>query len=169
MKKLVFAAATMFMLSMGFMSCTGNKTNEAENSASTEASTEMSTEASAETSAAPETEATSFAELIKSNEGKNALDAKLFDNEVFKNRVKALAAAEFDSIMANFNTQTPITGENGIYKMTGGRAHNVPEFLTTIIYDANNDNLNITIEKSGKITTLKEKEEIKMTETLKKK
>ena len=158
MKKLVIFAIAM--LSMSFVACNPNKANDAQTSE------EISAVAATTDSAAQDT---AFAALLKSNEGKTALDAKLLDNEAFTARVKALAGAEYDSIVANFNTQTPIVSENGIYKLAGGRAHSVPAFNTTIIYDANKDNLNIQIEKSGKTNVLKEKEEIKMTDALKSK
>jgi hypothetical protein len=158
MKKLVLLAIAM--LSMGFMACNGNKAGEAQSSAETSEATSAQ---------ATEVADSAFATIIKSNEGKTALDAKLFEDSVFTARVKALAGAEYDSIVANFNTQTPIVSENGIYKLSGGKAHAVPEFKTTIIFDSNADNLNIQIEKMDKKNVLKEKDEIKMTETLMKK
>lgn len=153
MRKLMYFAAVL--LSMGFMACNNGKTNAPKQSEDTVAMTDTT-----------DTTAGDFKEIITSNEGKTALDAKLFDNETFTARLKTLAGAEYDSIVANFNTQTPIMSEEGIYKFTGGKAHAVPEFNTTILYDSNNDNLNVIIEKNDKRTLLKEKDEIKITKTL---
>lgn len=158
MKKLVILAIAA--LTMSFMACNGNKANNAQTANEENDTTAISDSA---------VQDTAFAALLKDNEGKTALDAKLLDNETFTARVKALAGAEYDSIVANFNTQSPIVSENDIYKLSGGRAHSVPEYNTTIVYDAQNDNLNILIDKMGEITVLKEKEEIKMTDTLKSK
>ena len=150
-----FAAA---LLCAGMVSCNNGKTANAESADSTNTVTETT-----------DTLGADFKSVLAANEGKTAGDAKLFENEAFTSRLKELAGAEYDSIVANFNTQTPITSENGVYKLTGGRAHEVPAFNTTIVYDSNNDNLNLIISKLDKKNLLKEKEEIKMSETLEKK
>ena len=162
MKKLLILSIAA--LSMSLVACNGKKAadSQTDNAAS-------DTTAVVPDSAAQQQQDTAFAALLKGNEGKTALDAKLLENETFIARVKSLAGAQYDSIVANFNTQAPIVSENGVYKLSGGRAHSVPAFNTTIVYDSQNDNLNIMIEKSGETTVLKEKDEIKMTDALKSK
>ena len=156
MKKIMYFAAAL--LCTGMVSCNNGKTTNAENVDSTNMAIETI-----------DSSGTNFKSLLTDNEGKTAEDAKLFENKAFTSRVKELTGSEYDSIVANFNTQTPITSENGVFKLTGGRAHEVPAFNTVIVYDSNNDNLNVIINKLDKKNVLKEKEEIKMTETLEKK
>ncbi|QBJ88152.1 hypothetical protein DDI74_18720 [Chryseobacterium gleum] len=72
-------------------------------------------------------------------------------------------------MVKNFNVEGPIASENGIYKLTGCKQHDCPGYATSIYYDAKNDNLNVSIDKNGKVTDFAEKGKITVSESLKSK
>lgn len=111
----------------------------------------------------------SLVQVMQNAQGKTALDAQLFSDSTFAGRMKSLTGADYDSIVANFNTQTPVVVADSVYKLTGGRAHEVPAYMTTILYDAKADNLNVIISRDGKPDRrFSEKTEIDVPEALKK-
>ena len=105
--------------------------------------------------------------IITNNIGKYPHDIKLFENKDFADRVKKITGAQYDEIFKNFNVESQIVSENGIYKVTGCKQHDCPGYSTSIFYDSKNDNLNVAIDKNGKVTDFTEKEKIKITEVLK--
>ncbi|SHH66996.1 hypothetical protein SAMN05421866_3407 [Chryseobacterium oranimense] len=105
--------------------------------------------------------------IITNNIGKYPHDIKLFENKDFTDRVKRITGAQYDEIFNNFNVESQIVSENGIYKVTGCKQHDCPGYSTSIFYDSKNDNLNVAIDKNGKITDFTEKEKIKITDVLK--
>lgn len=111
--------------------------------------------------------APAIADLFLQNEGKYPHDIQLFDHENFNDRLKALLGDVYPSMIENFQTETPIVSENGIYKITGCKEHACPDFFTMILYDKDKDNLYVTIEKGEDKRMFLEKEMISLTETLK--
>ena len=107
--------------------------------------------------------------LFTTNDGKTPTEINLLNNADLKARLQKLVGGEFDNVVKYFNTVTPIVSENGIYKTTGGKAHEVPAYQTTIYYDANNDNLNVVISQNDKDKTYVEKDTIKVKDALKSK
>ncbi|PIF44557.1 hypothetical protein CLU96_1533 [Chryseobacterium sp. 52] len=107
--------------------------------------------------------------IITKNAGKYPHDIKLFEDKSFADRVKKLAGAQYGEMLKNFNVETPIVSENGIYKVTGCKQHDCPGYSTSIFYDAKNDNLNVSIDKNGKIADFAEKGKITVTDALKSK
>ncbi|MEI3791380.1 MULTISPECIES: hypothetical protein [unclassified Chryseobacterium] len=105
--------------------------------------------------------------IITNNIGKYPNDIKLFENEDFTDRVKKITGTQYDEIFKNFNVESQIVSENGIYKVAGCKQHDCPGYSTSIFYDSKNDNLNVAIDKNGKITDFTEKEKIKITDVLK--
>ena len=82
---------------------------------------------------------------------------------------KLTRTTTYKEIVEKFNVQTPIVSKNNIYKLTGCLINNCPAYLVTILYDSNTDNLNVLVDKNGKIIEFKEKEKINLTEMLKRK
>jgi len=111
--------------------------------------------------------ASSTRNIITNNIGKYPHDIKLFENKDFTERVKKITGAQYDEIFNNFNVESQIVSENGIYKVTGCKQHDCPGYSTSIFYDSKNDNLNVAVDKNGKITDFTEKEKIKVTDVLK--
>ncbi|NML71030.1 hypothetical protein HHL23_14665 [Chryseobacterium sp. RP-3-3] len=107
--------------------------------------------------------------ILTKNTGKYPNDIKLFEDKSFANRVKKLTGAQYDEMLKNFNVESPIVSENGIYKVTGCKQHDCPGYLTSIFYDSKNDNLNVSIDKNGKVADFAEKGKITVTEALKSK
>ncbi|SFN21958.1 hypothetical protein SAMN05421594_1571 [Chryseobacterium oleae] len=107
--------------------------------------------------------------IITKNTGKYPHDIKLFEDKSFSDRVKKLTGAQYDEMLKNFNVESPIVSDNGIYKVTGCKQHDCPGYSTSIFYDAKTDNLNVSIDKNGKVTDFAEKGKITVTDALKSK
>lgn len=156
MKKTFILAATL-VIGLGFTAC---KQQTKEATPATNDSTQVANDSTA---------TDGVKALFTTNDGKTPTEINLLDNADLKARMQKLVGGEYDNLVKNFNTVTPIVSENGIYKTTGGKAHEVPAYQTTIYYDANNDNLNVVISQNDKAKTYVEKDTIKVTETLKSK
>ena len=104
--------------------------------------------------------------IITENVGKYPRDINLFENEEVVSRLKFLTGENYLEMLSNFNVETPIVSENGIYKVTGCKQHDCPAYHTTILFDAHNDNMNVLINQDGKIKGFAEKATIDLTETL---
>lgn len=101
------------------------------------------------------------------NEGKyTRMDLDIFSNQEFTNRIKKLVGEDYDEILENFNTETPVVSSEDVYKFTGCREHDCPSYFTTILYDAKNDNFNVLIDQNGKVKVFDEKGKITMTKSL---
>ncbi|MDR4952144.1 hypothetical protein REB14_08170 [Chryseobacterium sp. ES2] len=107
--------------------------------------------------------------VITKNVGKYPHDIKFFEDKGISERLKKLIGAEYGEMVKNFNVESPIASENGIYKLTGCKQHDCPGYATSIFYDAKNDNLNVSIDKNGKATEFAEKGKITVSESLKSK
>jgi hypothetical protein len=83
--------------------------------------------------------------------------------------LKKLVGAQYNDMIKYFNVESPITSENGIYKLTGCKQHDCPGYSTDIYYDAKDDNLNVMIDQNGKLTDFSEKKKITVSESLKSK
>ncbi|QXU48956.1 hypothetical protein KYG33_19660 [Chryseobacterium sp. D764] len=167
MKKVIAGA---FALSLCVISC--KKEAKTESSASTDTlATVMSkdsviTKNDSVASPPPSAPAPDDNSITK-NVGKYPHDIKLFEDKSITERLKKLAGTQYDEMVKNFNVESPITSENGIYKLSGCKQHDCPAYATHIYYDAKNDNLNISIDKNGKVTDFAEKGKITISETLK--
>lgn len=147
----------------GFTSC-GNQTKKAE-ALMDSAKNSVESMAGAVDSVAQK----GLAELMKESEGKYAQEIGLLDNPLLKGRLEALTKDLAPEIIKNFNTQTPVVSEDGIFKFSGGKAHEVPAFNTTIYYDSNSDNMRVDVERNGKVQTFVEKGDLKVSDALKQK
>lgn len=123
------------------------------------------------TAVAPSTSPSSAAtdNIITKNVGKYPHEIKLFEDKAITERLKKLVGAQYDDMVKYFNVESPIASENGIYKLSGCKQHDCPGYATTIYYEAKNDNLNVSIDKSGKVTDFAEKGKIMVSEALKSK
>lgn len=119
-----------------------------------------------EESDAEPTEKTVVETLITENEGEYPRDLDLFGDNQVNSRLKNIVGDQYASIKENFETQTPIVSEEGIYKFSGCKAHNCPSFLTKVYYDAKHDNFNLVVSQSGKVKVYEEKEGIKVPRAL---
>ncbi len=170
MKKIIAGA---FALSLCVVSCKKETKTESSVSSDTLATvmpkdsvttpkTDSTTTAAAPSAPAPEN-------IITKNVGKYPHDIKFFEDKGISERLKKLTGAQYDEMVKNFNVESPVTSENGIYKLTGCKQHDCPGYATSIFYDAKNDNLNVSIDKNGKATEFAEKGKITVSESLKSK
>lgn len=147
-------------------SCKNQKNKNGEDQTQTEMKSAGASEGDSLTNSNSKTEP-----LITENEGSYVRqDLNLFEEggEV-ADRLKKLAGDHYDSIVDNYETETPIAQDEGVYKFTGCKQHDCPSFLTTILYDSQDNNFNIIVDKDGKVKTYQEKGKIEMTDALKSK
>ncbi|WP_185248130.1 MULTISPECIES: hypothetical protein [Chryseobacterium] len=110
--------------------------------------------------------ASSTVEIITKNEGKYPHDVKLFEDKSFTERLKKVVGKEYDEMIKSFNVESPIVSDSGIYKVHGCKQHDCPGYATSIYYDSKNDNLNVSIDKNGKVTEFSEKGKIMISKAL---
>ncbi|WP_126653754.1 hypothetical protein [Chryseobacterium aureum] len=166
MKKIIAGA---FALSLCVVSC--KKEAKTESSVSTDtlatAAPKDSVVTKNDSVASPPSSAPAADNIITKNVGKYPHDIKFFEDKGITERLKKLAGAQYDEMVQNFDVESPIASENGIYKLTGCKQHDCPGYATSIFYDAKNDNLNVSIDKNGKVTEFAEKGKITVSESLK--
>ncbi|MEJ5052376.1 hypothetical protein WH221_21300 [Chryseobacterium culicis] len=166
MKKVIAGA---FALSLCVVSC--KKETKTESSTSTDTLATVMPKDSVSTpkndSVAPPPPSATSARIITKNVGKYPHDIKFFEDKSITERLKKLVGTQYDEMVKNFNVESPVASENGIYKLTGCKQHDCPGYATNIYYDAKNDNLNVSIDKNGKITDFAEKGKIVVSEALK--
>lgn len=104
--------------------------------------------------------------LITENEDQYPRDIDLLNKTVVSKRLKDLLGDAYKGMLEHFETQTPIVSVEDIYKFTGCEAHNCPNFLTTVYYDAKHDNFNVVISQRGKVEIYTERETISIPKSL---
>ncbi|SDJ66836.1 hypothetical protein [Chryseobacterium jejuense] len=168
MKKVITSAVVLMMLGT-VVSC--KKDANTQSSVSTDT---LATVLPKDSTVAPKTDSVKAVastvatlEIITKNDEKYPHDIKLFEDKSFAERVKKLVGKEYDVMLKNFNVEGPIVSDNGIYKLHGCKQHDCPGYATYIYYDSKNDNLNVSIDKDGKITDFAEKGKITVSEALK--
>ncbi|MGH1520450.1 hypothetical protein [Chryseobacterium sp. JK1] len=167
MKKIIAGA---FALSLFVVSC--NKEAKTDTSVSKDS---LAATTPKDSAVAPKTDSASTKtasvpgtdNIIAKNEGKYPHDIKLFEDKTISDRLKKLLGKKYDEMVKNFNVETPVTSENGIYKVTGCKQHDCPGYSTDIYYDAKDDNINVMIDQNGTLTDFSEKKKIAVTKSLK--
>jgi hypothetical protein len=156
--KTSFLAVAFLSLSLIAISCNGNKKNTTKSSKRT-----VITKSNSDTSAS----SANHQNIITENEGKYPRDIQIFKDTTITNRLKKVAGGQYNNIIKNFETQTPIVSVNGIYKFSGCKQHACPAFHTIVLYDSHNDNFNILVIQKGDTTEHNEKGKINVPEDLK--
>lgn len=168
MKKLMMGAVAL-VLAGTVVSC--KKEAKTDTSATTDS---LATVQPKDSAAGPKADSTSATapsktaaiEVITKNDGKYPHDVKLFEDKGFTERLKKLAGKDYEEMVKNFNVESPIVSEAGIYKLHGCKQHDCPGYATSVYYDSKNDNLNVAIDKNGKVTEFAEKGKIAVSKTL---
>ncbi|ROI01832.1 hypothetical protein EGI16_16150 [Chryseobacterium sp. G0240] len=119
------------------------------------------------TASAPSATSGKTENIITKNVGKYPHEIKFFEDKNITERLKKLVGAQYDEMVKFFNVESPVTSENEIYKLNGCKQHDCPGYSTTIYYDSKNDNLNVSIDKNGKVTDFAEKGKITVSDVLK--
>ena len=76
-------------------------------------------------------------------EGKYATQERLFENELIANRLKNLKRFNYDALLQNYNTETPVIIINNIVHMSGCKQHDCPSSAYDFFIDLDNDNVNV--------------------------
>lgn len=105
--------------------------------------------------------------ILTRNVGKYPTDIKLFEDKDLTDRLKKLMGADYDEMVKNFNVVSPVKAENEVYRANGCMQHNCPGYYAFIYFDAKNDNLNVLIDRDGKVKEYAEKGKIEISEELK--
>lgn len=169
MKKIILSVFAFSLLMFAF-SCK----KEAKTAPASTGSDSLNTTMSKDTAAMPKKDSASVVSeasgnSITKNTGKYPNEIKLFEDKSITDRLKKLTGTQYDEMIKNFNVESPIVAENGIYKVNGCKQHDCPGYATSIYYDSKNDNFNVRIDKNGKMTEFAEKGKITVTDVLKSK
>ena len=99
-------------------------------------------------------------ELFSLNDyiGKYPTQIKLFENEILASRLKKINRLDYDALVANWNTETPITIEDDIVHSSGCKAHDCPSSGYELFIDLKNDNINIYHFRGNTLRVYTEKE-----------
>ncbi|MEN8123637.1 MAG: hypothetical protein ABFR32_00800 [Bacteroidota bacterium] len=94
--------------------------------------------------------------------GKYPTQEKIFENEILVNRLKKINRLNYDSMIANWNTETPITVEDQIIHSSGCKVNNCPSNGYELFIDLKNDNINIYHFNSNTLRVYTEKDWIEL-------
>lgn len=110
----------------------------------------------------PETGLTdgTLVDLLSANVGKTATEATLFSNALLAERAKALLGSDFEVVTTRCDIETPIAIAGEIFTFGGCDDVSNPTLITTYVYDATNDNLNIVVKRDGVGKVFAEKAEL---------
>ena len=89
--------------------------------------------------------------------GKYAAQEKLFENKVLASRLKALKRFNYEALLQNYNTETPVTIVNNIVHMSGCKQHDCPSNAYDFFIDLDNDNINVYHFRSNMLKVYQEK------------
>lgn len=158
-KKFRLAGILSLMMAVFMVSCKDNKQVK-----STDSQNVVESVLNAEETEKTENE--TFQNIITENEDQYPRDIAVFEDPEISERIQKLVGDEYQSILENFNTETPIVSDKDVYKFTGCKEHDCPSFHSTVLYDAKDNNLNVLVSKKGKVKVYEEKGKIVITKTL---
>ena len=90
--------------------------------------------------------------------GKYPTQEKIFTNEILSNRLKKINNLDFDKLLANWNTETPLTVEDQIIHASGCKDNNCPSNAYELFIDLVNDNINVYYFRGNTLKVYTEKE-----------
>ena len=86
---------------------------------------------------------------LKKFVGKYPYEVKLLDRPELKDRLKKLLGPDFAAMKANWNVETPIRIESGIFMASGCEQHNCGDNRYLIFVDLEKDNINVLHLENG--------------------
>ncbi len=86
---------------------------------------------------------------LKKFVGKYPYEVKLLDNPALKERLKKLLGPDFAAMKANWNVETPIEIENGIFMASACQQHNCADNRYLMFVDLEKDNINVFHIENG--------------------
>ena len=90
-------------------------------------------------------------------EDKYATQEKLFEKEELAKRLKSLDRFNYDALLQNYNTETPIVIVDNIVHMSGCKAHSCPSNAYDFFIDLDNDNINVYYFRNNMLRVYQEK------------
>ena len=90
-------------------------------------------------------------------QGKYATQEKLFENASFANRLKELDRFNYEALLQNYNTETPIVIVDNIVHMSGCKQHSCPSNAYDFFIDLDNDNINVFYFRNNMLRVYQEK------------
>lgn len=90
-------------------------------------------------------------------EGKYATRENLFEKEEFAQRLQSLDRFNYEALLKNYNTETPVTIVDNVVHMSGCRQHECPASAYDFFIDLDNDNINIFHFRSNMLRVYQEK------------
>lgn len=90
-------------------------------------------------------------------EGKYATQEKIFNNIELADRLKRLERFNYDALLQNYNTETPITIVDNIVHMSGCKQHDCPSNAYDFFIDLTNDNINVYYFRNNMLRVYQEK------------
>ncbi|MEO6683498.1 MAG: hypothetical protein ABIN48_11815 [Ginsengibacter sp.] len=106
--------------------------------------------------------------FIKNWDGKTAREAGMFEDSTLVNRLSILLGNEYQYFQENWNVQTPIEKEKGIYTASGCKQHDCPTYYSIVYFDIENNNINVLIKRGLLYKLFTEKGEIPLPSQMKK-
>lgn len=97
-------------------------------------------------------------------EGKYAARENLFANPVVAERLQQLNQFNFEALLQNYNTETPIVIIDNIVHMSGCKQHNCPANAYDFFIDLDNDNINVFYFRNNMLRIYQEKGIIELPE-----
>ena len=86
---------------------------------------------------------------LKKSVGKYPYEIKLLDNPELKSRLKKLLGPDYAAMKANWNVETPIEIENGIFMASACQQHNCDANTYYMFVDLEKDNINVLHIENG--------------------
>ena len=90
-------------------------------------------------------------------QGKYATQEKLFENETIATRLKALNRFNYEALLQNYNTETPIVIVDNVVHMSGCKQHSCPINDYDFFIDLDNDNINVFYFRNNMLRVYQEK------------
>ncbi len=90
-------------------------------------------------------------------EGKYAAQEKLFENEIMASRLKELNRFNYEALLQNYNTETPVVIVDNIAHMSGCKEHSCPSNAYDFFIDLDNDNINVYHFRNNMLRVYQEK------------
>lgn len=145
----------MIVLVAAVLGCDISKlTNSSNGGGANSAKPTPTAESKPSPTASPTAEATpdkaELLDTLKKSKGKYPADIKLLDLGALNARLQKLLGKDFAAMKKNWNVETPMEVEGGVFMASGCEAHNCSSNHYLLFVDLNNDNINVFhLEDSG--------------------
>ena len=106
----------------------------------------------------PETESLEGMYFLNGLIGKYPTQENIFTNKILSDRLKGINNLDFDKMIANWNTETPLAIEDQIIHASGCKDRDCPSNAYELFIDLDNDNINVYHFRGNTLKVYTEKE-----------